>query len=261
MKTRILSSILAIIMITSALTVLSLGAKAGGDVNGDGKVNAKDVTTIMKYLIGKTPSSFDVTAADFNNDGKVNAKDVTSLMKSLVGTEVDTDTINEAISAYKLFVAQKHHEDEWIYDIDKFALHDLNNDGTPELFILGGGQMDYSKIFTYKNGKVAYVHWGSSFTIYDNGVIYYGFNSGDGYSLHTYYAMKDNLEMDLRFRYAEWHGFEGTSYSVGEKAYENDSVRVPFENISNKLNELINGANTVKINYHEINDPDAWNIK
>ena len=58
-------------------------AKAG-DVNGDDALNAKDVTSIMKFLIGKTPKDFNETAADFNGDGKTNAKDVTGLMKFLV---------------------------------------------------------------------------------------------------------------------------------------------------------------------------------
>ena len=58
-------------------------AKAG-DVNGDDALNAKDVTSIMKFLVGKTPKDFNEKAADYNGDGKTNAKDVTGLMKFLV---------------------------------------------------------------------------------------------------------------------------------------------------------------------------------
>jgi uncharacterized repeat protein (TIGR02543 family) len=56
-----------------------------GDVNGDGKLNAKDVTAIMKHLVGATPKNFVEAAADIDANGKVNAKDVTKLMKQLVG--------------------------------------------------------------------------------------------------------------------------------------------------------------------------------
>ena len=63
---------------------IELGEMTLGDVNGDGKLNAKDVTTLMKYLVNLSPSPFYLGVADFNNDGKVNAKDVTSLMKFLV---------------------------------------------------------------------------------------------------------------------------------------------------------------------------------
>ena len=55
-----------------------------GDVDGNGKLNAKDVTAIMKHLVGKTPANFNADAADFDGNGKINAKDVTGLMKYLV---------------------------------------------------------------------------------------------------------------------------------------------------------------------------------
>ena len=56
-----------------------------GDVTGDGKINAKDVTALMKYLVGAAPKGFVEAAADFDASGKINAKDVTGIMKQLVG--------------------------------------------------------------------------------------------------------------------------------------------------------------------------------
>lgn len=58
-----------------------------GDVNLDLKVNAKDVTALMKYLVGSAPQNFEEGAADYNGDGKINAKDVTALMKYIVGAK------------------------------------------------------------------------------------------------------------------------------------------------------------------------------
>jgi hypothetical protein len=55
-----------------------------GDANGDEKINAKDVTAIMKHLVGATPKTFVAQAADYDANGKINAKDVTGLMKYLV---------------------------------------------------------------------------------------------------------------------------------------------------------------------------------
>ena len=53
-----------------------------GDFTGDGKVNAKDVTGLMKAIIkGEADGN---AAADFNLDGKVNAKDVIAIMKSII---------------------------------------------------------------------------------------------------------------------------------------------------------------------------------
>ena len=55
-----------------------------GDINMDGKVNAKDVTTLMKVIVGVRVKSYNEDAADINNDGKRNAKDVNLLMKLLL---------------------------------------------------------------------------------------------------------------------------------------------------------------------------------
>lgn len=55
-----------------------------GDANGDGNINARDISTIMKYLVGSEPDVFIQEAADFNNDGKINARDITAIMKSLL---------------------------------------------------------------------------------------------------------------------------------------------------------------------------------
>jgi hypothetical protein len=59
-------------------------ADPDGDVNGDAKVNAKDVTTLMKFLVGSVPAVFSVYAADVRYDNILNARDVTTLMKRLV---------------------------------------------------------------------------------------------------------------------------------------------------------------------------------
>ena len=61
--------------------------KQSGDVTGDGKLNAKDVIALMKYIVGAAPDGFDESAADVNGDGKVNSKDVVALMKLLVAED------------------------------------------------------------------------------------------------------------------------------------------------------------------------------
>ena len=52
------------------------------DVNGDGKVNAKDVVDLMKAVV--SGEAIDPATADLTDDGKVNAKDVIALMKYVV---------------------------------------------------------------------------------------------------------------------------------------------------------------------------------
>ena len=59
-----------------------------GDINGDGVVNTKDTTRLMRYL-----ADWDVevneAALDVNGDGIVNTKDTTRLMRYLAGWDVE----------------------------------------------------------------------------------------------------------------------------------------------------------------------------
>ena len=59
-----------------------------GDINGDGKVNNKDVTRLQKYLSGEEVD-VNPAALDVNGDGKVNNKDLTRLQKYLKGDDVE----------------------------------------------------------------------------------------------------------------------------------------------------------------------------
>ncbi len=60
-----------------------------GDINGDGKVNNKDVTRLQKYLEGEEEVEVVEFNLDVNGDGKVNNKDLTRLQKYLKGDEVE----------------------------------------------------------------------------------------------------------------------------------------------------------------------------
>ena len=58
--------------------------KGSGDVNGDGKVNAADVTITAVHVKGKKPLTSDQKKrADINGDGKVNAADVTGIANKI----------------------------------------------------------------------------------------------------------------------------------------------------------------------------------
>ena len=54
-----------------------------GDVNEDGKVNLKDVSTIIKYRALWNPDPFNFEAADIYKDGNVNARDTNYLIRHL----------------------------------------------------------------------------------------------------------------------------------------------------------------------------------
>ena len=53
-----------------------------GDANGDGKVNTKDATRILRYYAELiSDSEIDLVAADVNSDGNVNTKDATRVLR------------------------------------------------------------------------------------------------------------------------------------------------------------------------------------
>ena len=59
-----------------------------GDINGDGIVNTKDTTRLMRYLAG-WGVEVNEAALDVNGDGVVNTKDTTRLMRYLAGWDVE----------------------------------------------------------------------------------------------------------------------------------------------------------------------------
>lgn len=66
-------------------TVSSATVDTVGDINGDGEINAKDVTMLRRHLAGGWGVTVNEEDADINGDGEVNAKDVTMLRRYLAG--------------------------------------------------------------------------------------------------------------------------------------------------------------------------------
>ena len=55
-----------------------------GDVNGDGRVNIDDVTTLINYLLSMNSTGVVLDDADCDMDGSINIKDVTTLINYLL---------------------------------------------------------------------------------------------------------------------------------------------------------------------------------
>ena len=96
MKKRILSALLAIVMLMSALpfSALAYGTESYGengntvkygDVNGDGEVNSIDVDLLARYLAMDTSATIDLTAADVDVNGTVDMNDLLNLVKYVKG--------------------------------------------------------------------------------------------------------------------------------------------------------------------------------
>ena len=67
----------------SGLSVAKLNCLLSGDVNGDGKVNVSDVTTLVNMILVITPMNKD--RADIDGNGMVNVSDVTTLINIILG--------------------------------------------------------------------------------------------------------------------------------------------------------------------------------
>lgn len=112
-------------IVTSDVVVSAVWQRDGslslirGDASSDGKLNAKDVTTLMRYLVGADNGVIPVTG-DVNRDFKLNAKDVTLLMKYLVGAA----TFNEMITI--------DEESSWMPASSGDTLQDDPSDETPQ---------------------------------------------------------------------------------------------------------------------------------
>lgn len=91
---KTLALVLSLIMVfscfTGIITVVQAEGNAiqAGDINGDGNVNSKDLTRLMKYISGEDVEVVEITV-DPNGDGSVNSKDLTRLMRYLAGEDVE----------------------------------------------------------------------------------------------------------------------------------------------------------------------------
>lgn len=70
-----------------SITIVPSTSYTPGDVNNDGKINAKDIIAIMRAILGDKPAEYTEAAADLNNDGKINAKDIIGIMRLMLGNK------------------------------------------------------------------------------------------------------------------------------------------------------------------------------
>ena len=75
------------VAVRSTGSSVSVRKSIPGDVNGDGKVNVKDITLLAQYL-AEWDVSIDSNAANVNADGKINVKDITLLAQYLAEWDV-----------------------------------------------------------------------------------------------------------------------------------------------------------------------------
>ena len=92
-----------------------------GDVNGDGRLNARDVVAAMLLAIGSYPAALFVPqAADVNGDELINSRDVIDMMRKLVGHDVEfTYSVPTARAAENDDVALGMYFDDAMHQIER----------------------------------------------------------------------------------------------------------------------------------------------
>ena len=102
-------AILALIMMMCAFScaAANVGGAAvradsavSGDLNGDGKLNARDVIALMKMIVGFDDTGVDRGGADINGDGKLNARDVIALMKRIISGDAPGESEKKTLVVY-----------------------------------------------------------------------------------------------------------------------------------------------------------------
>ena len=85
---KLTAVLLAVVILVSTIPTNVLAVSSNytpGDVNGDGRVNAMDVSLVRRHIAGHYGVDINTLAADVNADGYVTDLDVTNLRKAIVG--------------------------------------------------------------------------------------------------------------------------------------------------------------------------------
>lgn len=129
MSKKLLSLLLSIIMAVGAFSVISVNAETAtstdtdnevkyGDIDGNSKVNIKDVTALQKYLVGIDVTA-DLTYADVNGDEVTDIADATTIQKY----------ISHIIDDFSVVKDSDWRTSSIGYEIFIRSFYDSNNDG------------------------------------------------------------------------------------------------------------------------------------
>ena len=119
-----------------------------GDANGDGKLNAKDVIAIMKYLVGYDADGFYAELSDMNGDGKVNSRDVLLIMRAIVEASGKVMTYSEFMAADigDDVVIEAYVQDKQSWWNDKANVYLQNERGGYFAYEMVCSETDYEKL-------------------------------------------------------------------------------------------------------------------
>ena len=155
---------------------------------------------------------------------------------------------NPVLAAYKDYIENKY-EKEMFYTAESFALYDINNDGIVDLLVHGGGETNWTKLFTFQNSKVVFIKETTDITPYDNGVVELTFHSGSGTENHSYHRVSKEFEFELIYGYTTNVRDVPMSYTESTDGY---TTKVSATTVENKVRQIIGNTKSA-IEYYENN--------
>ncbi len=223
-------------------------AAYAGDVDGDGSINAKDVTLLRRYLAGGWGVVINTEDADVDGDGNVNAKDVTLLRRYLAGgwgvqlAQKETRPtvapyVNQILSDDTLGVLVDYHQDdarEMLESINNLRREDDPSDSYDYVwdYDLERAAMQRAAEIAIKFNASYRPDGKSSNQTYAD----YGFNispRGVLYGSNVFFA-------------------DGESYSTAEKAFKS------FSSDSSAKNNMLGYYEAVGISHISFDKLDFW---
>ena len=85
-----------------------------GDVNGDGKIDEKDINLIAEYIMGKSPANFNKDEADVNNDTEIDVgKRITTIEYDYPNFHLSMDCFLAYVTEGNL-VLKEHEAAKWL---------------------------------------------------------------------------------------------------------------------------------------------------
>jgi len=81
---RIISTFVAVLFLLALAPALDIYAQEPGDANGDGNINALDITKVERMVAGLDPAT---PWCDANQDGSINALDITKVERMVAGLD------------------------------------------------------------------------------------------------------------------------------------------------------------------------------
>ena len=103
---KIISAILASILILTVFINIPAAAATAGDVDGDGIVTVSDALLLLRMAAELIPEPSELGAADLNGDGKVSVADALCALRTAIGLLYEPQNLSDAVKDAEVYLYQ-----------------------------------------------------------------------------------------------------------------------------------------------------------